>query len=114
MSLLYDARQIAKRDPAARSVVGVIFLYSGFHAIVYHRIGHFFYKHKLPSIARWISQIGRHKTGVEIHPGARIGRGLFIDHGMGIVIGETAVTVRVRDVIRLSVTMCLSVQVPSS
>ena len=91
MSLLYDARQIAKRDPAARSVVGVIFLYSGFHAIVYHRVSHFFYRHKLLSVARWVSQVGRHKTGVEIHPGAKIGKGLFIDHGMGIVIGETAV-----------------------
>ena len=90
MGLLYDAKQIAKRDPAARTVVGVIFLYSGFHAIVYHRVAHFFYKHKLLSIARWISQIGRRCTGVEIHPGARIGKGLFIDHGMGVVIGETA------------------------
>ncbi|MCQ2505183.1 MAG: serine O-acetyltransferase [Saccharofermentans sp.] len=90
MSLIYDAKQIAKRDPAARTVVGVIFLYSGFHAIVYHRVAHFFYKHKLLSIARWISQIGRRCTGVEIHPGAKIGKGLFIDHGMGVVIGETA------------------------
>ena len=91
MSLLYDAKKIAKRDPAARSVVGVIFLYSGFHAIVYHRISHFCYKYKLLSLARWVSQVARHKTGIEIHPGAKIGRGLFIDHGMGIVIGETAV-----------------------
>lgn len=91
MSLLNDARQIAKRDPAARNIASVIFLYSGFHALVYHRISHFFYQHKLYFLARWNSQIARHKTGVEIHPGATIGEGLFIDHGMGIVIGQTAV-----------------------
>ena len=62
----------------------------GFHALVYHRIGHFFYRHRLYSIARWVSQTGRFFTGIEIHPGARIGKGLFIDHGMGTVIGETA------------------------
>ena len=91
MSLLNDARQIYSRDPAARSLLGVIFLYSGFHALVYHRVSNFFYRHKLFFLARWNSQIARHKTGIEIHPGATIGSGLFIDHGMGIVIGETAV-----------------------
>lgn len=91
MGLLYDAKQIAKRDPAARSVVGVIFMYSGFHALVYHKFSHFFYKHGLRGLARWNSQFARFMTGIEIHPGATIGDGLFIDHGMGVVIGETAV-----------------------
>ncbi|MDD3959875.1 MAG: serine O-acetyltransferase [Clostridiaceae bacterium] len=90
MGLLKDAKQIAERDPAARGILSVIFLYPGFHALVYHKIGHFFYRHRIFPIARWISQIGRHFTGIEIHPGAKIGNGLFIDHGMGIVIGETA------------------------
>ena len=91
MGFLHDARQIARRDPAARGVLGVIFLYPGFHALVYHRVSHFFYRHKLFAIARWNSQFARFMTGIEIHPGAVIGSGLFIDHGMGIVIGETAV-----------------------
>ncbi len=91
MGLLYDARQIAKRDPAARSVAGVIFMYSGFHALVYHKFSHFLYKHHMKSWARLNSQIARFWTGIEIHPGASIGDGLFIDHGMGVVIGETAV-----------------------
>ncbi len=90
MGLISDAKQIADRDPAARGVLSVIFLYPGFHALVYHRIGHFFYRHRLYTIARWVSQTGRFFTGIEIHPGARIGKGLFIDHGMGTVIGETA------------------------
>lgn len=89
-SLLYDARQIAKRDPAAKSVFEVILLYPGFHAIFFHRVAHWFYNKKLFFIARLLSQINRFLTGIEIHPGARIGRGLFIDHGMGVVIGETA------------------------
>lgn len=91
MGLLKDARQIAKRDPAARGVLSVMLLYPGFHALVYHRVSHFFYRHKLFSVARWNSQCGRFWTGIEIHPGAQIGSGLFIDHGMGIVVGETAV-----------------------
>ena len=89
MGLLYDAKQIAARDPAARSVAGVIFLYPGFHALVYHRFSHFFFKIKLRGLARWISERGKFHTGVEIHPGAKIGKGLFIDHGAGVVIGET-------------------------
>src|SRR5690554_4227259 len=88
--LLNDARAIAQRDPAAKSVAEVVLLYSGFHALVMHRIAHFFYKKKLFFIARFISQLSRFITGIEIHPGAKIGTGLFIDHGMGIVIGETA------------------------
>lgn len=88
--LLDDARSIAQRDPAAKSVIEVMLLYSGFHAVVFHRIAHWFYKKKMFFIARLISQISRFFTGIEIHPGAVIGKGLFIDHGMGVVIGETA------------------------
>lgn len=89
-SLLRDAKAIAQRDPAAKSSLEVVLLYPGFHAIVFHRIAHGFYNRKLFFIARLISQISRFITGIEIHPGARIGNGLFIDHGMGVVIGETA------------------------
>ena len=89
MSLLEDARNIQRKDPAARSVLEVILLYPGFHILVYHRIAHWLYEHGHFFLARWVSQHGRHKTGIEIHPGARIGRCLFIDHGMGVVIGET-------------------------
>lgn len=79
-----------KRDPAARSKLEIFLLYPGVHAIIYHRIAHFFYRHKLKFIARCVSQWSRFWTGIEIHPGAQIGRRLVIDHGMGIVIGETA------------------------
>lgn len=79
-----------ERDPAARSRLEVYFLYSGFRAVRSHRKANWFYRHDMKFIARWISQRCRHKTGIEIHPGATIGKGLFIDHGMGIVIGETA------------------------
>ena len=88
--LFQAARSIAERDPAAKSVIEVILLYPGFHAIFFHRIAHWFYKKKMFFIARFISQLSRFLTGIEIHPGAKIGRGLFIDHGMGVVIGETA------------------------
>ena len=91
MSLLEDARNIQRKDPAARSVLEVILLYPGFHILVYHRIAHWLYEHGHFFLARWVSQHGRHKTGIEIHPGAQIGRCLFIDHGMGIVFGETTV-----------------------
>ena len=91
MKQLYlDAKNIMQKDPAARSILEVILLYPGFHILVYHRIAHFFYRCKLLFLARMISQIGRFFTGIEIHPGAIIGKRLFIDHGMGIVIGETA------------------------
>ncbi len=83
-------RAYQARDPAARSRVEIFLLYPGVHAIIYHRIAHFFYRHKLKFIARWVSQWSRFRTGIEIHPGATIGRRLVIDHGMGIVIGETA------------------------
>ncbi len=80
---------IRDRDPAARSALEVFFMYSGFHAVCWHRVAHWFYKHKRFGIARFISQANRFCTGIEIHPGATIGKGLFIDHGMGVVIGET-------------------------
>ena len=90
MKQLYlDAKNIMQKDPAARNVLEVIILYPGFHILVCHRIAHFLYKHKLFFLARLISQSGRFFTGIEIHPGAKIGKRLFIDHGMGIVIGET-------------------------
>ncbi len=90
MGLIADARQIARRDPAARGAFGVMLLYPGFHILISHRIAHFFYRIHLFCLARMVSQIGRFFTGIEIHPGAKIGKGLFIDHGMGVVIGETA------------------------
>ena len=88
--LYEDAKNIRKKDPACRSVLEAIILYPGFHAIFFHRIAHFLYCKKLYFLARLISQIARFFTGIEIHPGAKIGKRLFIDHGMGIVIGETA------------------------
>lgn len=81
---------IMERDPAARSRWEVYFLYSGFKAVRSYRKAHWFYIRGHKFIARWLSQRARHKTGIEIHPGATIGKGLFIDHGMGVVIGETA------------------------
>ena len=89
-SLKADLDAIMERDPAARSRFEVYFLYSGFKAVRSHRKANWFYRHNLKFIDRWISQRSRHKTGIEIHPGATIGKGLFIDHGMGVVIGETA------------------------
>ncbi|HHV19509.1 MAG TPA: serine O-acetyltransferase [Thermoanaerobacterales bacterium] len=84
-----DIRVIFERDPAAKSVIEVVLCYPGFHAILLHRIAHGFYKLNLVLISRIVSQINRFLTGIEIHPGARIGKGFFIDHGMGVVIGET-------------------------
>ena len=78
------------RDPAARSKLEIFLLYPGVHAVIFHRLAHFLYRRKLLFLARLVSQISRHCTGIEIHPGATIGRRLVIDHGMGIVIGETA------------------------
>ena len=78
------------RDPAARSPLEVCFLYPGLKATRSHRRAHWFYEHNMKFIARMISQASRHRTGIEIHPGAKIGKRLVIDHGMGIVIGETA------------------------
>lgn len=86
----YDIRSILERDPAARSGAEVFFLYPGFRAVFCHRLANFLYRHRHFFLARYISQRVRHKTGIEIHPGAKIGKGLLIDHGMGVVIGETA------------------------
>ena len=83
-------RAYQARDPAARSRLEIFLLYQGVHATIYHRIAHWFYCHRMKFIARLISQWSRFWTGIEIHPGAKIGRRLVIDHGMGIVIGETA------------------------
>lgn len=90
-TLKSDINAVLERDPAARSKWEVFFLYSGFKAIRSHRRAHWFLKHGHPFIARWISQRSRHKTGIEIHPAAQIGSGVFIDHGMGVVIGETTI-----------------------
>ncbi|MBS4210518.1 serine O-acetyltransferase [Bacillus sp. FJAT-50079] len=84
-----DIETVFDQDPAARSNFEVILTYSGLHAIWAHRIAHFFYKRKMLFLARLISQVNRFFTGIEIHPGAKIGRRFFIDHGMGVVIGET-------------------------
>ncbi len=85
-----DIQMVFQRDPAARTWWEVITCYPGLHAVWFHRVAHWFWRHKLYWIARLISHLGRFFTGVEIHPGAQLGRRFFIDHGMGIVIGETA------------------------
>ncbi len=84
-----DVEAVFENDPAARSWFEVVFTYAGLHAIWAHRIARFFYRRRLYTVARVISQISRFFTGIEIHPGAKLGRKLFIDHGMGVVIGET-------------------------
>ena len=85
-----DLDCVLSRDPAARTRLEIILMYSGLHAVWSHRIAHWLWTHKLFLIARGISQFSRFLTGIEIHPGAKIGQGFFIDHGMGVVIGETA------------------------
>lgn len=90
-TLKADINAVLERDPAARSKIEVYFLYSGFKAVRSHRRANWCFRHNLKFLARFISQRSRHKTGIEIHPGATIGKGLFIDHGMGVVIGETTV-----------------------
>jgi serine O-acetyltransferase len=85
-----DIRTVLERDPAARSAVEVLLCYPGVHALAFHRLGHRLWRGGWTTTARWVSHLGRFFTGIEIHPAARIGRGLFIDHGMGVVIGETA------------------------
>jgi serine O-acetyltransferase len=85
-----DIQSVLDRDPAARNTLEVLFCYPGLHAIWAHRISHWLWNQGLKLLARWLSQITRGITGIEIHPGAKIGRTLFIDHGMGVVIGETA------------------------
>jgi serine O-acetyltransferase len=89
--LRYDINAIKERDPAARNSAEVFLLYSGLHALIYYRFSHWLYKHRCLFLARMVSQFARFMTGVEIHPGATIGKGLFIDHGSGVVIGETAI-----------------------
>jgi len=86
-----DIRSAQKRDPASKGFIEILFLYQGLHALVAYRISHFFYNLHLFFTARLISQASRFTTGIEIHPGARIGKEFFIDHGMGVVIGETAI-----------------------
>ena len=89
-NIKYDIDNVLKNDPAARSSIEVFFLYPTINALIHYRIAHFFYERRIFFIARLISQFARFLTGIEIHPGAKIGKGLIIDHGMGVVIGETA------------------------
>ena len=91
LHLLEDIRAYKRNDPAARSAIEVVLLYNGLHATIDYRIAHWFYRHRCFFIARAISQWSKMWTGIEIHPGATIGRRLVIDHGTGIVIGETTV-----------------------
>ncbi|MCM8792578.1 MAG: serine O-acetyltransferase [Candidatus Omnitrophica bacterium] len=86
-----EIKAAQRKDPAAKSFLEIVLLYQGLHVIIYHRIAHFFYRLKFYFFARFISQLARFLTGIEIHPGAKIGRGVFIDHGMGVVIGETTI-----------------------
>ena len=86
-----DVKAVLERDPAARNSLEVLLLYPGVNALFWHRFSHFLYKHHIKLLARLISQLVRFFTGIEIHPGATIGRRLFIDHGMGVVIGETTI-----------------------
>ena len=85
-----DIRTVFDKDPAARSVLEVMFCYPGLHALWLHRMANFFWRHHLRLLGRFLSQFSRWLTGIEIHPGAKIGRRFFIDHGMGVVIGETS------------------------
>src|ERR1700689_3246513 len=86
-----DVATVLDRDPAARSRLEVYLCYSGLHAVWFQRINHWLWRHNFFLLARWLSQVARLLTGIEIHPGAEIGRRVFIDHGMGVVIGETAI-----------------------
>lgn len=85
-----DVRTVFAKDPAARTVWEVVLLYPGLHAVWLHRLAHWLWGHRLRFLGRWVSNVGRWWTGIEIHPGASIGRRVFIDHGMGVVVGETA------------------------
>lgn len=89
-TLREDIQTVFAKDPAARSTLDVIFCYPGLHALWFHRVAHFLWQHRLQFLARLLSHISRFLTGIEIHPGARIGKRFFIDHGAGVVIGETA------------------------
>lgn len=90
MRIIEDAKNIVEKDPACKNIFQAILLYPGFHILIIHKLAHFLYNKKLYFIARLLSQLGRFFTGIEIHPGAIIGEKVFIDHGMGVVIGETA------------------------
>jgi len=85
-----DIAAVRQRDPAARSTLEIVLCYPGLHALLAHRVTHWLWHHRARLLARWLSHVARRRTGVEIHPGARIGRRVVIDHGMGVVIGETA------------------------
>lgn len=89
-ALREDIRAVMQRDPAAKSVVEVALCYPSFHAVLFYRVANFFWRNRLFLVGRYISQVARWLTGIEIHPGATIGRRFFVDHGMGVVIGETA------------------------
>ena len=89
-SLKKDIEAIYANDPAAKNIWEILFAYPGFHARQFHRVTHKLYQWHVPFFPRWISHISRFLTGIEIHPGAQIGEGFFIDHGMGVIIGETA------------------------
>ena len=89
-TLKEDIQTVFAKDPAARSVLEVIFCYPGLHALWFHRLAHFLWRHKFRFLARFASHVSRFLTGIEIHPGAKIGRRFFIDHGAAVVIGETA------------------------
>ncbi|MEM9979595.1 MAG: serine O-acetyltransferase EpsC, partial [Cyanobacteria bacterium P01_D01_bin.2] len=91
VSLWADFAIIFERDPAARSWLEVLCCYPGFHAIAAHRLAHWLYRREVPFFPRFVSHLARFFTGIEIHPGATLGKGVFIDHGMGVVVGETAV-----------------------
>lgn len=86
-----EIRTAQKRDPASKSFLEILFLYQGLHALVSYRVAHFLYAMHLFFLARFLSQISRFATGIEIHPGAKIGKDFFVDHGMSVVIGETAI-----------------------
>jgi serine O-acetyltransferase len=90
-SIREDVATVRERDPAAKSRLEVFLCYSGLHAVWFYRINHWLWNHGVWLLARWLSQVARFLTGIEIHPGAKIGRRLFIDHGLGVVIGETAI-----------------------
>ena len=90
-SIREDIASVFERDPAARSYLEVLLCYPGLHALWFHRINHWLWTHNLRLVARWLSQWARFFTAIEIHPGAQIGHRLFIDHGMGVVIGETSI-----------------------
>ena len=90
MSIRDDIKAIFERDPAATNIVEVLIAYPGLHALLFHRVAHWLHRRGLPVLPRFISHVSRFLTGIEIHPGATIGSGFFIDHGMGVVIGETA------------------------